>query len=381
MGCKRGVGNACAGTMRVGRCRAGMSSGGATEPYVSTHASRLSSMSAPLRYALLALPPAGSRSSPKRTRVRHETPCACIAYRPAGSFAVGSIGADRLRPLALAHYSARGLRALVQIVEVPMVALGTISHPSSFTAYGVDGCRAGWFFVALEPCGGIRWGVVPILADLVRTVGDSDRIFVDIPIGLPEGAESRTCDRDARRRLGRRGSSVFPAPARQVVGIDSFEDANRTSRAVAGKGISRQTFAIVQKVREIDSALRRCSKARRLVREVHPEVCFWALARETPMSVRKKVKEGFRERVSVLTNLRPSAGDEVSQIARPFRRKQVSWDDIADAFVAALTASQPLERLRTLPAVPEYDRYGLPMEMVYADVLSSHVAENLPASR
>ena len=256
-----------------------------------------------------------------------------------------------------------------------------ISHPSSFTAYGVDGCRAGWFFVALEPCGGIRWGVVPILADLVRTVGDSDRIFVDIPIGLPEGAESRTCDRDARRRLGRRGSSVFPAPARQVVGIDSFEDANRTSRAVAGKGISRQTFAIVQKVREIDSALRRCSKARRLVREVHPEVCFWALARETPMSVRKKAKEGFRERVSVLTNLRPSAGDEVSQIARPFRRKQVSWDDIADAFVAALTASQPLERLRTLPAVPEYDRYGLPMEMVYADVLSSHVAENLPASR
>ena len=99
------------------------------------------------------------------------------------------------------------------------------------------------------------------------------------------------------------------------------------------------------------------------------------------MSVRKKVKEGFRERVSVLTNLRPSAGDEVSQIARVFRRKDVAWDDIADAFVAALTASQPLERLRTLPAVPEYDRYDLPMEMVYADVLSSPVAENLPASR
>ena len=262
-----------------------------------------------------------------------------------------------------------------------MVALGTTSHPSSFTAYGVDGCPAGWFFVAIEPRGGIRWGVVPLLADLVRTVGDSDRIFVDIPIGLPEGAESRTCDRDARRNLGRRGSSVFPTPVRQVLGIDSFEDANRTSRAVAGKGISKQAFAIMQKVREVDSLLRRCSKARGLVREVHPEVCFWAFAGETPMSFPKKAKVGFRERVAVLSSLRASARDEVSQIARPFRRKAVAWDDIADAFVAALTASQPLERLRTLPAVPEYDRYDLPMEMVYADVLSSHVAEDLPASR
>ena len=53
-------------------------------------------------------------------------------------------------------------------------------------------------------------------------------------------------------------------------------------------------------------------------------------------------------------------GDEVFRITRAFRRKEAARDDMADAFVAALTASQPLERLRTLPAVPEYDRYGLP---------------------
>ena len=94
-----------------------------------------------------------------------------------------------------------------------------------------------------------------------------------------------------------------------------------------------------------------------------------------------KAKEGFRERVAVLSSLRASARDEVSQIARAFRRKAVAWDDIADAFVSALTASQPLERLGTLPAVPECDRYGLPMEMVYADVLSSQVSEAFPACR
>ena len=262
-------------------------------------------------------------------------------------------------------------------------ALRPIARLSSFTAYGVDGCRAGWLYVAIEPCGGIRWGVVPLFADLVRSAGDSDRVFVDIPIGLPEGGEGRTCDREARRRLGRRGRSVFPAPVRAVLGIDTYEDVNRTSRVAAGKGTTKQTFAIAPKVQEVDTLLRRCSKARRLVREVHPELCFWAFAGETPMSLPKKAKAkaGFRERVAVLSSLRSSIPDEISQISRAFRRKDVAWDDITDAFVAALTASQPLERLRTLPAAPECDRYGLPMEMVYADLLSSQLAEVLPASR
>ena len=262
-----------------------------------------------------------------------------------------------------------------------MADTGSTSPPSPFTAYRVDGCRAGWLYVGIEPGGGMRWGVVPLLADFVRTVGDSDRIFVDIPIGLPEGGEGRTCDREARRRLGPRGSSVFSAPVRAVFGIDTYEDANRVSRAAVGKGLSQQAFSIVRKVGEVDFLLQRCSKARRLVRDVHPEVCFWALAGEAPMSFRKKAKAGFRQRVAVLGTLRPSVSDEVCQIARTYRRKDVAWDDIADAYVAALAASQPSERLRTLPAAPEHDRYGLPMEMVYADVMFSRVPEALPACR
>ena len=99
------------------------------------------------------------------------------------------------------------------------------------------------------------------------------------------------------------------------------------------------------------------------------------------MNAQSVATSTFRERVAVLSGLRSSIPDEISQIARAFRCKDVVWDDITDTFVAALTASQPLERLRTLPAVPECDRYGLPMEMVYADLLSSQVAEVLPASR
>ena len=95
-------------------------------------------------------------------------------------------------------------------------------------------------------------------------------------------------------------------------------------------------------------------------------MCFWALAGCTPMTARKKSREGFCERVLLLQTLRPTAGAEVLQIAKEFPRKQVAWDDIPDAFVAALTASQDTAALRTLPEISVADRYDLPMEMVYA---------------
>ena len=59
----------------------------------------------------------------------------------------------------------------------------------TFTATGVDGCPGGWFFVSPESHGPPRWGVVRELGELVRRAGESDRIFVDIPIGLPDRPE------------------------------------------------------------------------------------------------------------------------------------------------------------------------------------------------
>ena len=53
---------------------------------------------------------------------------------------------------------------------------------SGFKAIGVDGCRSGWFYVALSPSRRPDWGVVGRLENLLPGVGSSDRIFVDIPI-------------------------------------------------------------------------------------------------------------------------------------------------------------------------------------------------------
>ena len=235
-------------------------------------------------------------------------------------------------------------------------------------AIGVDSCPAGWFFVELAPSGAFRWGVVPHLAVLVRDAREPARIFVDIPIGLPDGPGGRECDRAARRVLGARRSSVFPAPARVVLGSVDYEDAKRRSQKATGKKLSRQTFdGIVRKCNEVDQLLRGDARARRVLREVHPEICFWAFAGRKPMEHRKGRDEGFRERVEVLKRVRPAAEREILEVVDRSQRKDVRRDDAVDAMVAALTASTEGSALRTLPPNPPQDSVGLPMEMVYAE--------------
>lgn len=233
---------------------------------------------------------------------------------------------------------------------------------------GVDGCPAGWFFVALEPSGRSRWGKVRALADLAGETSEPARVFVDIPIGLRDGPGPRECDRMARRALGRRrASSVFPAPARPVLDAVDYEDAKRRSREATGKALSRQAFAILHRCREVDGLLRGNAKARRIVREIHPEVCFWAFAGRRPMEHNKKTEEGFRERIELLKRFRPSAEREIEDMLRQFKRKEVARDDAVDALAAAVTAAAPAAALRTLPPQPHEDRTGLRMEMVYVE--------------
>ena len=144
-----------------------------------------------------------------------------------------------------------------------------------------------------------------------------------------------------------------------------YEEAKRRSQKAIGKKLSKQAFAIIPKIREADKLLRNDEKARRVVREVHPEICFWAFAGR-PMKFSKKKKEGYAERLAVLESVRPSARREIKEILKDFLRKAVARDDAVDAMAAAITATTGARSLRTLPLRPPTDSKGLPMEMVYA---------------
>lgn len=236
---------------------------------------------------------------------------------------------------------------------------------------GVDGCPAGWFGVGFDRCGDHELRVFTSFYELLAHYVEARLVLVDIPIGLPEGPERRECDRQARKLLGRRGSSVFPSPTRQTTeqaaaSPEDYRAALAVERRFAGKGISRQAFAISPKIAEVDAVLRsRDAGMTPTVREVHPELCFWALNDRQPMRSSKKRSAGVDERLGVLKNLEPRSREIYEGAGFKFRRKIVGRDDIVDALVAALVARERFDRLTSIPDVPPRDAKGLLMEMAY----------------
>ena len=106
---------------------------------------------------------------------------------------------------------------------------------------GVDGWRGQWVGALLDG----RSVRLLALADVaaVLAMPDADVIAIDMPIGLSEDGV-RACDVEARRRLGRAGSSVFPAPRRQVLGCPDYPTACEVSRRASGKaGGNRLSFS------------------------------------------------------------------------------------------------------------------------------------------
>ena len=87
---------------------------------------------------------------------------------------------------------------------------------------GVDGCSRGWVGVVLAG-DGVEALFAPTIGELAEAVdgyGEVAVVAVDIPIGLPD-AGARRADVTARRRVGRRSSSVFSSPVRGAVELDS----------------------------------------------------------------------------------------------------------------------------------------------------------------
>ena len=83
---------------------------------------------------------------------------------------------------------------------------------------GVDGCRAGWLAIGLETEGNWQVNMFSDVSRLWDYHRQASLILIDIPIGLKTGGKAeRRCDPEARKLLGPRRSSVFPAPCREAI--------------------------------------------------------------------------------------------------------------------------------------------------------------------
>ena len=231
---------------------------------------------------------------------------------------------------------------------------------------GADGCKDGWFCVSLEDKG---WAF-RVISDM-QTLGEhfthANSVLIDIPIGLlNSGTDERCCDTQARKLLKRpRSSSVFPAPASQSLRAIDYQDALIINRESTGRGLSKQTWAIVPKIRDIDNLLSTHNELKGVLRECHPELCFWALNGKSAMQYNKKTKEGKQERLAVLQQFFKPCYELFEQASSKFLRRQVAHDDIIDAMVCAVTAKFGYNNYTTVPPIPTRDIHGLPMEMVY----------------
>jgi predicted RNase H-like nuclease len=229
---------------------------------------------------------------------------------------------------------------------------------------GVDGCRAGWIAADYNPKRKqITFSTHADFSALLAEFSETAVIAVDIPIGLTELFQPRRCDERARRLIGPRSSSVFPAPDRRLLRFSVYSEASAFSRGIVAKGVTRQSFAIYNKIAQVDSIMTSGLQSR--VFEIHPELCFWAASGGHHLGNPKRKVAGFEERREILT--RVFIGVDI-----PTRREaarllpDVQPDDVLDATVAAWSALRYANGVcARVPEAPELDARGLRMEMVF----------------
>jgi predicted RNase H-like nuclease len=232
---------------------------------------------------------------------------------------------------------------------------------------GVDGCKNGWLLVLRESgVGTIRQRRIHHLSEVCGQMENPSVIAVDIPIGLLAQARKggRECDKKAREILRKpRSNSVFSPPVRPALKYFDFPSALRANRASSseGVGISQQCFHLFEKIREADELVE--PELQDMIREVHPELCFFELNKRRPMKFGKKHRSGLglQERRDVLCK---EGFSSIIKDCTVYPKSEVAEDDFLDACVACWTAERIHQGVATcIPENPSKDERGLRMEM------------------
>ncbi len=208
---------------------------------------------------------------------------------------------------------------------------------------GADGCPAGWLVVFRSINGeSARAQIFEKIADVLAAAERPDILAVDIPIGLPTTSlqGGRLADREARKVLNLRKSSIFPAPSRPVLKAKSFAEAKsiEAGNSTPSKKLAKQVFNLLDKIRELDGL---ATSYPGIIFECHPEVSFWAMNNKVEMSLPKKTRHGFEQRRKILAQ---------GKFERAFLETRIGSlhdqgrDDFADACAAAWTAERILKR-------------------------------------
>jgi predicted RNase H-like nuclease len=212
---------------------------------------------------------------------------------------------------------------------------------------GVDGCRAGWVVASDDGDNvsvGVETSIAPVLQRF-RVIG------VDMPIGLPVTWD-RAADRLARRFVSPRSMTVFPTPPRQLLGARSYREANERSKRIFGKGVTKQTYNLLPKLREVDALLTDADVER--VVEVHPECALRAMTGTVLPSKRTPIGRALRQDA-----LRPVFGDVVDA-----RLSGAAPDDVLDALAVLWSVRRYVAGEHIVFGDGSRDERGLRMQII-----------------
>ena len=217
---------------------------------------------------------------------------------------------------------------------------------------GVDGWRGAWVAARLEG----RSVTLSVLhgAAAVLAVPGVEVVAIDMPIGLSDDGV-RVCDVEARRRLGRAGSSVFPAPVRPALAAVDYADARAKAVAASRRSLSAQAFQLVPAIRDLDAALGDPPDPR--VHEVHPELSFRAL--DGRVTHRKASGNGLAQRIRALEPVM----DVLDALADA--PPEVPTIDALDACAAAWSAQRIAEGRAESVGDDRRDARGRPMRICW----------------
>ena len=244
---------------------------------------------------------------------------------------------------------------------------------------GADGCRLtsspsgsptidAWAAVELRADGSAHPHVFTSTRELWSFATHARLVLLDVPIGLPETGP-RACDGLARKLLGPRAASVFPAPERWMLACATLgeADAEKSRRVGRPAKVQRQMWNLMPRIRAVDELMLRDARARDLIAECHPELCWRGLNAGAPLSRSKHTPEGLNDRRRLILGAIPEAREiERTLLESPGLAPDDALDALACAWAAAAWLTDSAER-RTIPDAPSLDAAGLPMRMLWRE--------------
>lgn len=239
-----------------------------------------------------------------------------------------------------------------------MSATATSHHgpnlPYSLVA-GVTPCRGGWLVAGAKLQGTIFAPEDPARMEAFIDVVDQRPSYSIIALNAPVGGLNqakvggRTCDREARALLGRRGAAVKSAP----VQIDSREGIDLLP--IHLDAISQTLLPRYQEVANEMAPFRQ-----RTIYEVNAELSFYELNGDVPMQWGKHSEKGMEERRALLEAKLPGVLRVIDAEV-----PGASPSHLLDVAAILWTARRIFVRAGIrIPIDPEWDEQGLRMEIV-----------------